>query len=182
MVTQKDFILSNKIIHILFLSIFVFIILNLGGRIQAMQKDTEGWNKKIYIYLTKDSVKPSALSAIALTNIPLEESPIITSDDILEYRGDSHSFLLSDNAYTKVLGLNVSVEGKAFVVTINDKPIYAGAFWSAFSSIPYEGIVIVKPTTQDKQELKIQLGYPSRRFFKGEDSRNNPEILEVLSR
>lgn len=172
---MRQSFMENKRIFIL---IFIILVLSKIGGNKAMQ--VENNNEKVYIYLVNSSVKSSVLNTIKLSDIPLEKSFFISSDDVEEYNSENHTFLLTDQAYAKVFELNVPVEGRPFVVTVNDKRIYLGCFWTDFSSIPYDGIVIIKPKLKGKDILKIQLGYPNKKFFKKQDHRNNNEVLEIL--
>jgi hypothetical protein len=185
---QKDSIPNKKIRSILFLIIIFFIVLFSGKDYvismdkdkRSLVKDKRDINSKVYIYLVRSFLKPFELKNIPLSEIVLEEAPFITSDDILEYDINTHIFLLNEDAERRFSKLDIPVYGRAFVFAIDDELIYLGAFWSPFSSISFDGIVIVKPATQNTQALKIQLGYPSEKFFKGKDLRANREILEVF--
>lgn len=173
---RRNFIQSR--LFFILLTVALFILFYSKG-VEAMEKKQR--NQKVYFYLVESALKPDELNNIPLSKIVLEKRALFSSEDILKYNSDNHSFLLTDEAYRRVLELKIPVEGRAFVVTIDKKPIYVGAFWSVFSSVSYDGITIMQPINKENEELKIQLGYPKKEFFRGQDHRNNPEILKLLS-
>jgi hypothetical protein len=66
-------------------------------------------------------------------------------------------------------------------VCVDRQPIYSGAFWVAYSSLSFDGVVIdTFLATQDKPVLQIALGYPGPGFFQGEDPRSDPRIVQAL--
>lgn len=105
---------------------------------------------------------------------------VISDEDIVSYNKTSHEIKLTERGVEKIksLALEVPMTGSSFVVKINGKEIYNGAFWVSISSYSYSWIVIVVDTLeiQDKT-IKIEKGYPSPEFFKGTDPRNNPEVF-----
>ena len=90
--------------------------------------------------------------------------------------------LLTPSAYERISKLEVPVWGRSFVVCVNRSPIYWGAFWTLLSSIPFDGVVILKPVVyeEDGNSIWLNLGYPSQQFFTGEDPRLNAEVMKSL--
>lgn len=131
------------------------------------------------IYLTKGDIPPAQMPA--LSHIDIEEQPIIALSDIITYYAETHEITLTTSAYESISKLEVPVEGKSFVVCVNRKPIYWGAFWTPISSISFDGVTIWKPlSSQEPKVIKLELGYPSSSFYGGEDPRNNAEVMESL--
>jgi len=116
-----------------------------------------------------------------LNDLELEETPVLSMDDIVRYVWDTHRMTLTDAAYERLARLPVPVApGLPFVVCVGGERIYAGEFWTSLSSAIYHGIVIdVLPATA-KRPLRIQLGYPESEFFTGEDLRADPRIMRAL--
>jgi len=131
------------------------------------------------IYLTKGDIPPAQMPA--LSHIDIEEQPIIALSDIITYYANTHHITLTTSAYESITNLEVPVRGKSFVVCVNRKPIYWGAFWTPISSISFDGVTIWKPlSSQEPEIIKLELGYPSSSFYGGEDPRNNAEVMESL--
>jgi len=131
------------------------------------------------IYLTKGDIPPAQMPA--LSHIDIEEQPIIALSDIITYYAETHEITLTTSAYESISKLEVPVRGRSFVVCVNRKPIYWGAFWTPISSISFDGVTIWKPlSSQEPKVIKLELGYPSSSFYGGEDPRNNAEVMESL--
>jgi hypothetical protein len=139
--------------------------------------NTEG--EGFAIYLTKDDIPPAQLSI--LSHVDIEEKPLISIDDIIAYNDSFHEITLTENAYQRIVILEVPVGGRSFMVCVDKQPIYAGAFWVPFSSMSFDGVTIWKPLGfQETSTIRIELGYPSSSFYKGEDPRDNAQIIESL--
>jgi hypothetical protein len=131
------------------------------------------------IYLLAEGISPQQLPV--LSHLALAEKPLLTVEDIAWYQSDSHEMRLTEKGVDSVLQLNVPVHGLAFAVCIDQTPVYAGAFWGDFSSVSYDGVVIVTTrTTRENPILQLQLGYPGASFFHGQDPRADAKIFSVL--
>lgn len=131
------------------------------------------------IYLTREDIPPAQMEA--LSHVEIEEQPIISMKDIITYNAQTHEMKLTASAFERIYSLEVPVRGKSFMVCVDKKPIYWGAFWTPVSSISFDGVTIWKPFgTQELKIITLELGYPSESFYKGEDPRNNPEVLKSL--
>jgi hypothetical protein len=131
------------------------------------------------IYLTRDDIPPEKMEI--LSHVDIADQPIISIQDIITYNAQTHEIKLTDQAFERISKLEVPVRGKSFLVCVNKSPVYWGAFWTPISSMSFAGVTIWKPL--GSPELKIitlELGYPSSSFYKGEDPRNNPAILQSL--
>ena len=131
------------------------------------------------IYLTQDNIPPTRLPI--LSHVDTAEHPLITINDIITYNGVTHEINLTSEAFERIANLEVPVSGRSFVVCIDKRPIYSGAFWTPISSLSFDGVTIGKPlNSQEKKEIHLELGYPSSSFYKGEDPRNDTAIMESL--
>ncbi|HEX9897455.1 MAG TPA: hypothetical protein VGA85_07365 [Dehalococcoidales bacterium] len=131
------------------------------------------------IYLTKEDIPPGQMEA--LSHVAIAEQPIISIGDIITYNAQTHEIKLTASAFDRISSLEVPVEGKSFMVCVDKKPIYCGAFWTPISSISFDGVTIWKPfNSQESKVIALELGYPSASFYGGEDPRNNAEVMESL--
>ena len=131
------------------------------------------------IYLTKADIPPAEMPA--LSQIDLAQGPIVPADDIITYNAQTHEIKLTDSAFERIFLLEVPLRGKSFVVCVDKKPVYWGAFWIPISSISFDGVTIWKPLSgQGEKVIKLDLGYPSASFYGGEDPRNDPKIMRSL--
>lgn len=110
----------------------------------------------------------------------IESGELVISDlDIIYYNKTSHEIQLTDAGIEKLEGLKVPLNGTGFMIKVEGREIYRGAFWSPISSLPYHGVVI--ETLVNKNIIKIEAGYPSSQF-QGEDPRNNTKIFDYLEK
>jgi hypothetical protein len=131
------------------------------------------------LYLTKKDIPPAQMPA--LSHVDIAEQPIIAMNDIITYNAQTHELKLTTNAYGDISQLDVPVRGKSFVVCVDRKPVYWGAFWTPISSISFDGVTIWKPySSQGPAVITLEPGYPSSSFYGGDDPRNSPEILKSL--
>jgi len=131
------------------------------------------------IYLTKGDIPPTQMPA--LSHVDIAEQPVIAINDIITYNAKTHEITLTTNAFDRISSLEVPIRGKSFVVCVDRKPIYWGAFWTPISSISFDGVTIWKPlSSQEPKIIKLELGYPSLSFYGGEDPRNNAEVMKSL--
>ncbi len=131
------------------------------------------------IYLIKGDIPPAQMPA--LSHVDIAQQPIIGMNDIIAYNAKTHEITLTANAFDRISSLEVSVRGKSFVVCVDRKLIYWGAFWTPLSSISFDGVTIWKPlSSQDTKVVKLELGYPSSSLYGGEDPRNSTEVMKSL--
>lgn len=163
-----------SLIHFMAVLLVASLSLPLGG---CTFTDEEGFA----IYLTEGDIYPDRMPV--LSHVEIEEQPVIGMDDITTYNAQAHEMLLTADATERLSGLEVPVEGRSFVVCVDGKPVYFGAFWTPVSSISFDGVTIMKLLNLDEPHIvKLDLGYPSSDFYGGEDPRNNPEVLEALEK
>jgi hypothetical protein len=116
-----------------------------------------------------------------MSHLELADEPLISVVDIVSYSASTHEIELTAEAYRRIAALEVPVWGKAFAVCVDGHPVYWGAFWTAISSMSFDGVTILLPIRPEPHVIQLQLGYPeSPELFKGEDPRGNGRILESL--
>jgi len=131
------------------------------------------------VYLTEGDVPPAKMEMLSHVNIAGE--PVISTRDIISYNVITHEILLTSDAFDRISRLDVPVGGRSFVVCVDRQPLYWGAFWTPLSSISFDGVTIMKPLGSDvSRVIQISPGYPSASFYKGEDPRNNLEVMRSL--
>jgi hypothetical protein len=131
------------------------------------------------IYLTKDDIPVAQMEA--LSHVEIASTPVISEKDIIAYYKDTHEILLSKDAYERVQALQSLTFGKSFVICVDKAPLYWGAFWASYSSLSFNGVIIMVPSIFEQENtIQIRLGYPSPNFYQGEDPRSNPEIMQSL--
>jgi len=131
------------------------------------------------IYLLAHDTPVSEIPA--MSHLELADEPLISVVDIVSYSASTHEIELTAEAYRRIAALEVPVWGKAFAVCVDGHPVYWGAFWTAISSMSFDGVTILLPIRPEPHVIQLQLGYPeSPELFKGEDPRGNGRILESL--
>jgi hypothetical protein len=142
---------------------------------------TPGIVKGFSIYLTDPSIRPEQLPF--LSHLELAVEPILSNEDIVTYSQATHEILLTASAAERIQNLRAPTSGLAFAACVDGQPVYAGAFWPAYSSQSYDGITI-DPVMVSKERpvIQIQLGYPGSNLFQGKDPRSDPSILKALER
>ena len=144
-------------------------------KVTTAATQTEGFA----VYLTKGEIAPSQMEP--LSHVEIADEPIIGLNDIITYNSATHEIVLTDEAFQRIAALRPSVYGQSFVVCVDRNPIYWGAFWTVISSVPFSGITIEVPfNSPGNNSITINPGYPSPAFFKGDDPRNNPTVINSL--
>ncbi len=132
------------------------------------------------IYMHHDDVRASDMASSS--HYELANSPVISLYDIISYAKDTHEIELTARAYTRITEPIIQLSGKVFVVCVDKKPIYWGAFWSPFSSQSFDGVTIWVPAMEQGNVIRLRLGYPSPDYYQGKDPRSNPEIIQSLEK
>ena len=136
------------------------------------------------LYLVADSQMGGAdLKRYELGDLPLAEEPIITTGDIDSYLWDIHAINLNEEAYKKIFAIfsqGMPMSGVPFVIRAKGERIYAGAFWSMASSLPFDGVTILQPFDPAGSPLIISLGYPTQEFYTGQDPRSDERLRSAL--
>jgi hypothetical protein len=111
---------------------------------------------------------------------------IIAADQIQFYDGASHTLNLVPAARAKLATSLLEgkrlVSGVPFSMCVGGKPIYDGMFTTSVSSKSQSAptIVMAGGIAAGGNQLHIQLGYPTDKFFKGQDPRADKRIEQAL--
>ncbi len=134
------------------------------------------------IYLTAQNVPASQMPA--LSHVDLADKPVLSISDIVSYEWNTHEIKMTKEAFERLQTLQVPTSGTSFLVCVDRQEVYWGAFWAAYSSQSFDGITIMlkPPMSTQENTIRIGQGYPSSSFYKGEDPRNDPRIMESLKR
>ncbi len=152
----------------------------LAGCVYALTSTPHG--EGVAIYLTAQGLSVAQMEAADLVQVQPASTALIGPGDVLAYRQASHEVELAPDAKERVRNLKVPNNGVPFLVCVDRRPVYWGAFWTALSSASFEGVVIRLPLGSDGNTIQIELGYPGASFFQGQDPRGVPEIMRALER
>ncbi|ANE46593.1 hypothetical protein SY83_10260 [Paenibacillus swuensis] len=160
-----------KLYIILHIILLLFVACNQVDKEKVVEED-------ISIYFVKDLSTTEAMGK-NLDDLPLENMPMLTDKNIKTYNWIRHEFTLSDGfSLEEELEGNVPLNGKPFVVVVNHRRIYLGAFWSPFSSLHIPEIPVIYTLWQkgsnSKHSYKIVIGKNQ------EDPRSNEDIFKAL--
>jgi hypothetical protein len=164
---------------------FVLLLLSLiaGCQVRSQVTKTGQPAAEFAIYLLDDDLSPSVQPGADLSQLDLQEEPILTGQDLLSYSMTTHELELTRTAYDRIQRLfptPVNVSGTPFVVCLGQDPVYAGAFWTPLSSLSYGGVVILQPFGQEEYKIQISLGYPGPGAFTGKDPRADSRLMNAL--
>jgi len=127
------------------------------------------------IYLTKQDIPPAQMEA--LSHVKLADQPIISVEDVITYDAQTHEIKLTDEAFERVSQLDVSTGGRSFIVCVDKRPIYWGAFWVPWSCTLFDGVTIwIPPILEEPYVIRLELA----ELYTGEDPRSNPAVIESL--
>jgi hypothetical protein len=157
-------------------------MMRIAGRRAQMESVESPGEFAIYLVDLDQGMSAQDALQVNLSELELEDTPILAIDDIISYDWETHAITLTDAAYERLAQLQVPVApGVPFVVCVGNEPIYRGAFWAIYSSASFDGIAIVLPPVKELP-IRIQLGYPeSLELFAGEDLRSDPRIFQALT-
>jgi hypothetical protein len=144
---------------------------------QDANKNTGG----VAVYLAP-LVSPGLLKTSDINALSLDSVPIISPSDIIAYKLSDNTVVLTAHAVKNIDSLHVPTSGLSFVVAVAGARVYAGAFWTMYSSQSFDGTVIEVPRLNAKNQIKIKLGFPEEKFFLGTDLRQDPRIIEALKK
>lgn len=133
------------------------------------------------IYLTEPEISPDRLAI--QSHLQIADEPLLTEADLVQYVWASHEMTLTAAGYEKLHALKPPTNGISFVVCVNQSPVYAGAFWPAYSSQSWDGVTIDPVLiTADRPVVEIALGYPGSGFYQGADPRGDERIKAALEK
>ncbi len=126
--------------------------------------------------------KAPATEQPSIDNLPLIKQPLLTDNDIIEYRWKSHEIILSEEGLKKIQSINKhDMSGTLFVVIADGVRCYQGAFWMGILSVSYPFPVILLDEAKPKG-FRIDRAYPSAEFAKGKDPRDDIRVFNALKK
>jgi hypothetical protein len=132
-------------------------------------------NTGFEIYLVKQGQEvwtEGAKSIPFVDELVLEETPLISSNDLLSYCWDCHSIKIKASILTER-----ELVGRTFLVVADGERIYIGRFWSGFlSSLPYAKVLIYLDFFDENSPYRyLSLGswLPGREI--------NPDAKKIIS-
>lgn len=89
---------------------------------------------KSYTNNLNDSIDVSYNYYIDGNKVELENEPLLTEEDILNFNWETQRIELTDSAKTRMKRLYIPVAGLSVAMVLNDEIIYGFWFWNVFSS------------------------------------------------
>lgn len=117
-----------------------------------------------------------------------EGKVVIAANQIRSYEWATHTLTLAPRVREELasrLAKDRIVSGIPFTIAVGGKDVYAGTFTTTFSSQSFSTPVIVVDAQAveaklGEDQLRIQLGYPTAKFFRGDDPRAASRIQQAL--
>lgn len=146
------------------------------------KKEEYGPGPRIDIYLLKSfttTIDQSTTPAtISIRNAVLDITPLVSDQDIKVYVKATTTFVLKKDIQTIIQHYS---QDKAFVVTVDNQPVYYGIFHPLYLSSINFGLATISPGQLNIHELKID--FPSiegNSFLHQLDYRNDIRIINAL--
>jgi len=162
------------------LSTYFFIAI-LSVCILGCENDNSTPGAKVEMYLLEAYATTNNTCQIDDTTVITKKVPLILYADLLTYDPVEYTFELSINAINAIDGLQHSVNGLAFAITVDNTIIYTGYFWPAYSSASCNWVVIDPLMINMGNKIMITLGYPGP--VQGQaipDKRNDNRIISIF--
>jgi hypothetical protein len=154
---------------------FLFAALLLSLVVSACKSGGEGFA----IYLPAQNINYEDMDQITLNAVQLADTPLISLDDIVSYSRENHEIELTPTASDRVNSLcTPTIGGEIFIVSVDRKPIYWGAFWPIYSCVypPDDCVVGWIPLYMNNL---FPLNFSANAT---NDPRSDPEIMTSLER
>lgn len=142
---------------------------------------TKDSGQQVAIYMLKSFTASTVQTNPAITVISdgvLEDLPLIADRDILFYLPTEATFILKKDIKPVIEHYS---SNKAFVVMVNNEPVYFGRFHPGYLSSITLGVATIDPILVDNKALKIQYvpiaGIPGLAAL---DKRNDTRILDAF--
>lgn len=117
--------------------IFCFLLFGIGIMSCAMhnQKNTE-----VSFYLVKNSLFKG--HKFDLSEVILDESPVFTTKDIIEYSQNDHTIKITKEAYKKWCALPAALH--YFAICLDNNPVYWGIVRSPYWDVGMVGVSVIE--------------------------------------
>ena len=134
---------------------------------------------------------PTHADTLAAFDIRAHDGTILVpAGDILEYEWATHTMRWHPGVKERLYHSLVAelVLGSPFTVCVDGRPIYGGKFTTWSSSYSQDAVVILLDGqwdergqfVPDKDVAHLELGYPTRKYFTGQDPRWDEAIRRTL--
>jgi len=142
----------------------------------------EEHGSRIDIYLLKSfttTVDQSTMPAtISITNAVLADTPLVSNQDIKAYSKATTTFVLGKDIRTIIQNYGPD---KAFAVTVDNQPVYFGAFRPLYLNSITFGLATISPPILNNNELQIDFTtMEGNSFLQQLDKRNDSRIINTL--
>lgn len=162
-----------KIVFLVLISIIIFCQIVFG---QANPK-------RFSIYLLSPKIKSNQLASLDLKTVKPYGEPLVEIGDISSYLKDTHEIRFDWSGADRLKRKKDLLKGKSFAVFVNDEAIYTGAFWTKIYSQSFDGVYIDLDEIEGEfPKVKLNLGYPTEKFFTGNDPRSDERIFTELAK
>ena len=146
----------------------------------ACKKDKAGAEKNVEFYLLESYQLVTGKCQVDPSTTRLQNSALVSNDDILWYDESDHEYRLTTSAVQKINGL----QGRTpFAVTVDKQIIYLGIYMPPIMSSTCEHSITMYASTQANTAY-MMLGYPGWIRTPGtstiNDQRNDASLLAAL--
>lgn len=146
------------------------------------KKGEHGSVSRIDIYLLKSfttTVDQSTTPAtISVTNAVLDDTPLVSDQDIKGYVKATTTFVLRRDIQTVIQNYGLD---KAFAVTVDKQPVYYGQFHPLYLSSITFGLATISPLLFNNHELQIDFAtIEGNSILQQLDKRNDSRIIDAL--
>ncbi|MBN8787724.1 MAG: hypothetical protein J0I84_11595 [Terrimonas sp.] len=146
------------------------------------KKEEQGSGPRIDIYLLKSFTtmvdKSTMPATISITDVVLDDIPLVSDQDIKVYVKATTTFVLSKDIQTVIQHYS---SDKAFAITVDNQPVYYGVFHPLYLSSITFGLATISPLLLNNNELRID--FPTiegNSFLQQLDNRNDSRIINAL--
>lgn len=157
---------------------FAFILAVLLLTVSCRKNKVKG-GSNVEFYLLKDNQPLGGSCKVDGSIAVLQETPLLTNDDIIQYTRSNYKYSLTISGVTKVKVL----KGRTpFAITVDKEIIFYAVYMPAYlSSTCFESITMDLDWTVSNN-IVMNLGYPgSLTGTVIDDRRNNAKLLATLS-
>lgn len=111
---------------------------------------------------------------------------LVSADEIAAYDWATHTLDLKPGSVAKLRKALADSKQLAvpFAVAVGGRTVYRGEITTPLSSRSCSGVVVVPAVppdgTKEGERIRLQLGYPTENFFKGQDPRGDADVKAVL--
>lgn len=146
------------------------------------KKEEHGSGSRIDIYLLKSFTtmvdQSTTPATISITNAVLDDTPLVSDQDIKVYVKSTTTFVLRKDIQTVIQNYGPD---KAFAVTVDKQPVYYGQFHPFYLSSITFGLATISPLLLNNDELQIDfVTTEGNSFLQQLDNRNDSRIINAL--